>query len=414
MGYAVSAVRVRALSPGEVTALAGARTNALNAMPYFAAALFALRPVAAEGLGTFAVDKGWRLYVDPETLGEWGPVESGAVLLHEVGHLLRSHAARARALGSRVDHALWNYCADAAINHTLSLARVPLPEGVVLPEHLGQRAGLTEEAYYRALAGSQDAVTLTAAPVEGQDAPGFEGCGSGAGDPAQPWELPTDEPLAPGLSAPEAEMTRRAVAADVRAAAPGTVPGDLARWAEDALTVPTLPWTAVLGRMVGRATRLVAGAVTHTYARPSRHPDRRVVLPARRAPLVRVAAVVDTSGSMSPPDLRDALSEIRGLLSAAGGELTVLTCDVDASRATRVRRAEAVRLTGGGGTDMRVGISAAERSHADVIVVLTDGETPWPARPTRARLVVVLTRKGRGPLSDRFAPPPWATVLTVA
>ena len=412
MGCAVSAVRVRALSAEELAALAGARTNALHAMPYFAAALFALRPVAAEGLGTFAVDESWRLYVDPATLAQWGPVEAGAVLLHEVGHLLRAHAERAQGLGARVDHVLWNYCTDAAINHTLTLAKVPLPEGTVLPQHLGQRPGLTEEAYYRALVGTEQADALTGAGET--DGGGFEGCGSGAGDPAQTWELGRGAPLAPGLSGPEADLARRAVAADVRASSPGAVAADLERWAEQTLSVPTLPWTAVLGRMVGRATRLVAGAVTHTYTRPSRHPDRRVVMPVRRAPLVRVAAVVDTSGSMSPTDLGDALAEIDGLLRAAGGELSVLTCDVGATTAVRVHRSQAIRLTGGGGTDMRVGIEAAERAHSDVTVVLTDGETPWPTRPTRTRLIVVLTRSGRGPLHPSLTPPPWATVLTLA
>ncbi len=41
---------------------------------------------------------------------------------------------------------------------------------------------------------------------------------------------------------------------------------------------------------------------------------------------------------------------------------------------------------------MRVGIAAAEasRPRRDVVVVLTDGYTPWPDRQTRARLVVAI------------------------
>ena len=64
-------------------------------------ALFAAAPVAAPGLGTFAVDKAWRLYLDPALLvgpGRWQPTTAGAVLQHEVGHLIRDHAGRAEAL----------------------------------------------------------------------------------------------------------------------------------------------------------------------------------------------------------------------------------------------------------------------------------------------------------------------------
>jgi len=59
---------------------------------------------------------------------------------------------------------------------------------------------------------------------------------------------------------------------------------------------------------------------------------------------------------------------------------------------TRVCRVGDVRLAGGGGTDLRVGMEAAESAHPlpDVVVALTDGCTPWPDRPTRARLVIAV------------------------
>ncbi|HDH5422577.1 TPA: hypothetical protein PIH69_003010, partial [Staphylococcus aureus] len=56
------------------------------------------------------------------------------------------------------------------------------------------------------------------------------------------------------------------------------------------------------------------------------------------------------------------------------------------------------------------GIAAAEalRPAPDVIVCVTDGGTPWPEKPTRARLIVVLTRPN---FADRV--PSWARVLVV-
>ena len=92
---------VRALTAEEWRRLRLARMAAVEAMPYFARALFALVPVAAPGLKTFAVDKHWRLYVDPGMLGTeqgWSIPTASSVLLHEVGHVLRDHAARAEAV----------------------------------------------------------------------------------------------------------------------------------------------------------------------------------------------------------------------------------------------------------------------------------------------------------------------------
>ena len=59
---------IRALTDDERRALAAARLVAVESAPYLAHALFTARPVAAEGLATFAVDRHWWLYVDPVTL----------------------------------------------------------------------------------------------------------------------------------------------------------------------------------------------------------------------------------------------------------------------------------------------------------------------------------------------------------
>jgi predicted metal-dependent peptidase len=90
----------------------------------------------------------------------------------------------------------------------------------------------------------------------------------------------------------------------------------------------------------------------------------------------------------------------------------VLACDAAVGATSRVRRVDDVQLAGGGGTDMRVGIAAAEasRPHPDAVVVFTDGYTPWPDRPTRARLVVALI----GTQGTAEHVPDWATTVRVS
>jgi predicted metal-dependent peptidase len=429
-GGSPSAPVLRPLTPAERRLLTAARLRALQDCPYFAHALFNVVPVAADGLETFAVDASWRLYLDTQVLAEWGPQQAAGVLNHEVSHLLREHAPRGEALGPQRNHLAWNYATDAAINDDLLAAGVVLPEGVVTPESFGLPAQGIEESYYAALLDR----------VEDQQDEGV-GCGSGAGDRPAAWELPTSEGLggdgtgegagagepsqqAPAVSEARAKIIRRSVAQAVTEHAQqhggsgrGTVPAGLRRWAESTLAGPVVDWRRAFAATVRRAINYRAGQHTPTYTRLPRHRLPGIVTPGSRRPQVTVAVVVDTSGSVGAAQLRAALAEVRGVVKAAGVPdrgLAVLACDADVTATTRVHRVSSIGadldLSGGGGTDMRVGIAAAEqmRPRPDAVVVLTDGYTPWPQVPTRARLIVgVLAEPGAAP-SASITVPPWA------
>ena len=64
------------------------------------------------------------------------------------------------------------------------------------------------------------------------------------------------------------------------------------------------------------------------------------------------------------------------------------------------------RITlGGGGTDLRVGLAALTRERVDVVVVVTDGDTPWPETAPVSPVIVVLVGAGTA------VPPAWARVV---
>jgi predicted metal-dependent peptidase len=122
--------------------------------------------------------------------------------------------------------------------------------------------------------------------------------------------------------------------------------------------------------------------------------------------------VIDTSGSMSDRMLGQALAEVGGVLRSLGvarRDLRVLCCDADAYRSQPVRDLGRVELTGGGGTDVGAGIEAAAgaRPAPDLVVVLTDGFTPWPPRPPAGVRVVV------GLMDDRGKAPEWASTVLI-
>ena len=97
-------------------------------------------------------------------------------------------------------------------------------------------------------------------------------------------------------------MTRRRVAQAVREHAAnrsrGHLPAGWRRWADQTLAAPTLSWRRVLASAVRRAIAHAAGCHDYAYSRPGRRRIPRIVTPALRRPLVAVAVVVDTSGSM--------------------------------------------------------------------------------------------------------------------
>lgn len=417
-------ITTRTLTPDEMRAFRTARLAALEAMPYFAHGLLNTHPLATEGLGTLAVDAHWRLYIDPELLtGDtaWPVGGLAAGLLHETGHLLREHAARAAALPHPVDHLRNNLATDAEVNDDLAAAGVAFPIEPVTPTGLGLTPGELAETYYHQLTPQHPEAGPDDPDPAGDSGGGGDsdhGCGSGAGDPPGGWELPPDDPGAPAVSAAEGELIRRRVADDIRrreqAGGRGTVPAELTRWAEHTLAPPTVNWRRVLAAAVRRQVASVSGRVDYTYRRPSRRRVPGVVKPAMRGTQVNAAVVIDTSASMGGDQLAAALSEVTGVLSATGvnrDTLRVLACDAAADTPRRVRSAADVELTGGGGTDMRAGLAAAEatRPRPDVVIVLTDGLTPWPDAPPRARVIV-------GVLGSEKAAehaPAWATVVPI-
>ncbi|MGC4812723.1 DUF2201 family putative metallopeptidase [Micromonospora sp. DT228] len=398
----------------DVDKLYSARLHAARVRPYLATALFALHPVASRQVPTMAVDRHWRCYVSP-TFVDRTPVERLAgVWVHEVSHLLRDHhgrgdrVARDRGLNGPGERLRINIAADCEINDDAFGDGLTMPEGAVEPASLGLAPGELMEDYLRQFGlgpRTQGLVWLD--------------CGSGADGLEREWDLGPDG--AHGLSEQERDAVRFRVAEGITGH-PGSVPRGWRRWAEQAFHPPQ-PWRDLLGAAV-RSAAVAAGTGTdHTYGRPSRrsHGLPGVILPSLRRRPPTVCVIVDTSGSVSDAELGSALLEVAAISRALGGRrdlVSVLPCDAAARVVHALCRAEEIPLIGGGGTDLRTGFTRAQRVRPDVIVALTDGQTPWPSARPVARTVVGLFPRGRGSWSedaDRvpLRPPEWARVVTI-
>ena len=380
--------------------LAAARLWASNQFPYLASAIFAAQTLPAPEIGRIVVDRYWRLHVDPVVVAESSVERLGGEILHLTSHLLRDHASRADATGlSNADELHhWVDAADAEINDDYPLlervSETVTPGVLDLDEHL-----LAEE-YFR-----RGAVREGAA----------NDCGSGAHGESPSWEPPPpSDANQSGLDEHEQSLVRQRVASDIEAAGAEVSVG-LRQWALGELT-PTIDWRRELAATLRKAIAAVAGAVDYSYSRPSRRASavEDVVLASMRQPAVEIAVVIDTSGSVSEELLGSAVVEVDGLLKANGSRsVRFIACDDAVQATSRISSIDDIETFGGGGTDMSVGVAAAldSRQRPHVIVVLTDGFTPWPTEAPRTQVIV-----GVLATDDAVEPPStpsWATRISI-
>ncbi|MGW1069651.1 vWA domain-containing protein [Streptomyces aureus] len=383
-----------------MTKLLAARYRAASDRPYLASALYALTVVPSTEVPTMGVDRHWRCYVSPAFVDATPVPELAGVWIHEAAHLLRDHHGRADRLpaATQRDWHRVNIAQDCEINDDLLADGLRLPEGRMEPRRFGLPEGRLFEEYVDRLPPTKHAPD----------------CGPGAHGRSVPWEL--TGPGGPArLGDVEAQALRRQTADAMRVhqRTRGTLPGGWQRWAEEVLE-PTVDWRQALSGAVREAAAWAGGAVDYTYRRPSRRTPalRGVVLPSLRRPLPRVAVVIDTSGSMGDAELAAALGEVTGVLREVGirgNRVTVLACDADVHAVSRVTATEQITLGGGGGTDMRVGIEAAlaTAERPNIVVVLTDGLTPWPEEHPPCRVIAALIG------SSAPQPPDWVETVRI-
>lgn len=402
---------------------------------YFADVNYRLRPRVLEGSGTFAVDEKWNLYYDTQV--PFTPDEQVAVLYHEINHIIRNHFERR---GDR-DPKRWNAAGDREINDWFPTHMTPPSMGIGSKKYGMDDAGLPDDELAEWYFHRMDQMELHAREDATAMDPGVGKCvthpgcdskdvahkNSGAPD----WDIiskgkmhvPVCGGVAgnsdgnesdgkdgdSGVSQIEAEAIRRNVAEKVEDMAKkgrGDLPGSLVDWANEFLH-PVIHWTNLLRKATRRASTQIAGDTTQTFTKPPRRSPPGIIMPKKIARRTVAAFYIDTSGSVGDEEIQQSIAEVRGALRTALADLTVSFVDAEVYttsevKGSKVRTGQMQR----GGTDMRKCFEHALtlRPRPNLIIVMTDGETPWPSDATRDMKTIVVLSEAP---SKHYPVPPW-------
>ncbi len=400
-----------------------ARIIAQSRWPYASTILFSLKLVESSEVKTLAVDDGWRMYFSPSFVLEHEPDELATMVLHEVMHCLLQHSPRFKAINQPyVLHPNWNIAGDVGINRTLDDARMNW--GKFTPLRFSDLSNFnitinmsTEQIYFAILNHLED---------HPEDGTLVWDCGSIIGGEPRGYELPANDKEHSGIKKEQQDVLRDRTAQDILDHSrkfPGTIPGGLLRWAEELLN-PKVDWRRQLAGSFRSSLATITGRRDYLYTRPSRRQsamrvgETELILPAMRKPAPPpVAIIIDTSGSISREMITEFLSEVDGIARANGVSqgLTVIPCDAEVGPIQKLRSRGSISellLPGGGGTDMGVAIHAASelKPIPRIIIVLTDGFTPWPEsiNPRIDRVIICLTES-----SSQESAPHWAEKIVI-
>ena len=358
-----------------------AKLSLSSKRPYLSAALWSINTVETDKVPIMAVDKYWRLYYNSKEVEKFERNEIEAVLYHEILHLLREHAERLENLD--VHPMIKNIAADAEINPNITHDGFSLPEGSVVPKDLGLPSNKLAEEYVELLRKKVKKCKMKSAFVSGSCAHGHK----------QEWEK--DAANAPKLSDSEKTMIRRRTALAVKEA--GNAPDHMKRWADTFIAPSKVNWRRELSAAVTRAISTVAGCTDYTYSRMNRRQGKlkvgSIIMPSLYQPVVNITVVIDSSGSMDSKALAMAMAELKKIMrtSPSRANISIISCDTEAHLLRTTWSTENIHLTGGGGTHMGEGLRVANtiKPHPNIIVVLTDGYTPWPETWNKSSIVVI-------------------------
>jgi len=359
--------------------------------PFFATPVLSTPLVKSKHIPTAATDS-VKIYWNEDWFEGLSVDNYQFVLAHEVLHILFKHKLRQGTRNAK----LWNIACDFKINAILTKAECgKMPTGIKSGyfDKSGRFDGLSEEQIYDIIKKEDEEKR------GGKGQPG-DSFGSDDDDMAGDiLDLPED------ITPDQVETLKRQIDQKLAQAAnlarlAGKLPGEIEKIIDEILN-PKVRWEDLLRDYMTR--------IAHDDESWQRRNRRfwNVYMPARyNTRMAGMTIIGDTSGSIGPDDYAQIATNIKAIIEDVNPEFIRVmwadtrTASVQMMEPGDFRGPSSLKPKGGGGTDMRVPLKDAEEYDPPVVVLITDGYTPWPDSEPPFPLIVVCTTNADCPVGE--------------
>ena len=362
-----------------------ARYHMFMEHPFFGEIASYIRPKPSNLMDTACITNKGEFLIYPEFANKATASDFVFILAHEAMHIVNGTLDRFPKGGNQQ---LWNAAGDIAINYLIVNAGINLPrEELIKPLYKGfeEYFGQTHEEIYEKLMKNAKAA---AAKMKGK------------------WvdESCTCEEFFEGMSeGDKATWVQRISSAAESARQAGKLPGNLEHFIAK-LSEPKRNWKRILRLSVQSYLKK-----TFTWRKPNKRTmSMNIVTPGRVGQAPEVVVYIDTSGSISDANMNEALSEVTGILQAAGGVGQLILGDAVVYYFGEIDKKSLTKLpVQRGGTDFNPVFEAIEEKKLKpkVFIGFSDLCGPFPAKEPPFKVLWVR------PSSYQTATPPWGKTI---
>ena len=395
------------------------RRNLILLYPFIGSIAFRMEmvPVRDKRLATAATD-GDKVFFDIAFMSTLSDDELKFVLAHEVWHAVLMHLER---LGGR-DMQLFNIATDMEVNYLLKNDGLKGPKWIIMPDK--KCAGKCAEEIYEILLKQQKQKSQDSMDGKGQGNGQGNDSGSGSDDGQfdthvyngreyeiskgkvhvsdKYGEVGDDPDFHPAVSKNFKDNMREIIVSEAQRIERqrGTLPAMVKDLVKQLLT-PEIKWQEQLAKFVTKCYK----SCEYRWTPPNRrHVYNGSYFQSRYANRIRVACIIDTSGSTTS-DRTKFLTELHSLVNSFGQfDLDIICCDAEVHKHEHFTEDDVIdfenegyEFEGGGGTAMLPAFEFINENgiEADAVVVFTDGYIDViNESPVNMPVLWVLTKDG--------------------